>query len=221
MSQLHRVPIRALRPIAVSTLIVGLVLIGATAATAQSLTGGCQATAGKRTVPSMTRDNPLVLSKGKRLRVNASVPASNPDATTNLDVKVGPVSNSYSFTGARYNNSFKPPSWVFTIADGIVKFSGTATGEGFSCKGDGYVKIDGDGLLALVGGTLLAGAGAAGVATASGPKTPPAPDNLPPKAQNKIALTDVIKQLKAEMGKDFALSLAMLIILIFVLIFER
>ena len=167
----------------------------------------------------MTRDNPLVLSKGKRIRVNASVPASNPDATTKLDVKVGGIPNSYSFKGTKYNNSFKPPSWVFTVADGVVKFDGTATGDGFSCAGDGYVKIDGDGLLALVGGALLGGAGAAGVATSSGSKTPPTPDNLPPKAQSKFSLTEIIKELKRDMGKDFALSLGVLLVLIFLLIF--
>jgi hypothetical protein len=205
---------RTLHLASLAAMIAGLVFMAVDAAQAQSLTGGCRATVSGRALPSMTFDDPLVVTKGKSVRVNASVPASGRAATTNLNVKVGPVSNSYSFKGNRYNRNLKPPSWLFTIADGVVAFSGTASGNGFNCTGSGYVKIDGDGLLSLIGGTLLGAGGAAGVAGSAGPKQPPTRENPPPKLGREIV--NLIKEIARDLAKDYGTSLGFLIALVLI-----
>lgn len=214
-------PISALRFACTSAVAVGLLLVFVGSASAQSLSGGCTATIAGRPPSSMTFEDPLVITKGQAVRVDASLPVSNPNARTALKVKVGFISRRDFLKGASYNKDFKPPDWLYTAVDGTVRVEGTATGPGFTCAGSGFIKIDGDGLISLIGGAVLGVGGAAGVASASGPKKPPR-ESVVPKVENSWgrAVVETIRDIQRELGKDEALSLALVIavILIFLLI---
>jgi hypothetical protein len=206
---------------------LGLVMLAMSAAQAQSLNGGCTATINGRQLPSMTFGDPLEVTKGKGLSVSASVPATSKKAKTQLSVSIGPISKGYSFKGTSYNRGLNPPSWLFSVADGVVLGRGTATGQGYSCSGSGYVKIDGDGLLAIIGGTLLGAGGAAGVANASGSKNHPT-EEAPPAQEtsgqrtaddpNKEGreIVEMIKEARRDIPKDFLATF--ILILMFIII---
>jgi hypothetical protein len=160
---------RLLVPLAViSTLMLGLI----PAAGAQEITGGCTATVNGQSVTSLTRLNPLVVTKGTTVALVGSVPASAGSGQASSETKifvevVGDLLVATEIgTGPTWGGSVVVPKIITQLAPGIYKVKGTATGSTWLCTGSAYVKVDGGPLTAAsaVGAVLVV----SGLAAAAG-----------------------------------------------------
>jgi putative component of membrane protein insertase Oxa1/YidC/SpoIIIJ protein YidD len=168
---------RRLRPNAVPTAFAVMALSGfvvvTTAAIAEAVgvTGGCSATVNGQDASALTSDHPLVVHKHESVSFDGTAPAAGPNDPNNTDIKVDIIEGIGGVTSS--NHPGHGPHWGGQIAvDDYLKYgvglyhvTGTATGAGFSCAGDGYVRLeDGDPITKPVGAaaTALAAIGAGG-----------------------------------------------------------
>lgn len=159
----------------------GVIALAFTAsAFGQSITGGCSATVNGRDPRQLTQDSPLKVKKGQAVNLRGSVPpaAGGGRIKSSTLVKVNtPIwmpdltFGPFKGTGASWGGRVKPPSLIFTLASGIYKVHGRATGTGgWTCTGSGYIQL-GDAAAAEAGlGGLLGAGGATAVATGRKPK---------------------------------------------------
>lgn len=150
-----------LRPNTLATLLafvslVGIVVLLSTApARAQSINGGCSASVNGHDPTTMTKTDPLVVHKGESVAVKGTVPASvaatPADQITSLThIKVSiveglvePTSEDHAGTGPEWGSSVDVDNYL-KWGVGLYKVEGSSSGQpgGWSCSGDGYVKLD-------------------------------------------------------------------------------
>jgi hypothetical protein len=227
------------RGLAVCLLGSSAMLLLHAAASAQGITGGCTATVNGRTLSQLTKDNPLVVSKGQRVNITGAVPpqfaVSNTTSSTSAkvitpwylpDVSFGP----YQGKGSRWGANVEVPSIAFTLGPGTYKVVGTATGTGgWRCDASAWVKIDGNPTAGAAGGAVLAAGGAAAVAGGRGRKPggkgKPRPgrsarDRVRDRIENSLgrAIIELIREIEPEVRANFGADTAMVIAYILILI---
>jgi len=149
----------SVRPNAVPTAlaalaVVGLVaLVGTETVGAQNLDGGCTASANGRDPVTMTAKDPLVVHKGERVDVTGTVPAAiaaqpadqiQSLTTIHVSLVEGLIETSteaHPGTGPQWGDSVAVDDYL-KWGVGLYKVDGTASGDGWVCSGDGYVKLD-------------------------------------------------------------------------------
>jgi|FLYL01.1.fsa_nt_gi hypothetical protein len=177
------------------TLITAGVLWVTSPAVAQSLDGGCTVTAtsdvDSTTVVDATRADPFRVNPEERISWVATSPGAIQNHTWSIQVEVGGVGvtvarggdpNEAGVTTSEGSRSIPelveqaqqagvPGAGLLDGLRGIYRVSGSISGEGGSCSGDGYVLIEGSPLESPVGqagtGVAVVGLGltlAAGVA---------------------------------------------------------
>ncbi len=165
---------RALVPLAVVTVVlIGLVPM----ASAQEVTGGCSATVNGQTLDALDMKHPLVVAKGDILALTGSVPASAGTGTIYSETKIYvevvgdvPVAEQTG-DGVIWGDWVEVPEVLASLAPGVYKVKGTATGDGWVCNGSAYIKIEGGPLTAAAAvGAVAAVAGGIGAVTAVRPK---------------------------------------------------
>jgi hypothetical protein len=165
---------RALLPLAV----VALVVIGLVpTALAQEVTGGCSATVNGQTLDALDIKHPLVVAKGDILALTGSVPASAGTGTISSETKIFvevvgdvPVAEQTG-NGVTWGDWVEVPDVLASLAPGVYKVKGTATGAGWICTGSAYIKIEGGPLTAAAAiGAVSAIAGAVAAVSAIKPK---------------------------------------------------
>lgn len=140
----------------------------------------------------MTRSDPLVVSEGEKVSVKGTVPgsvASLPEdqikSSTTIHVSgiegvVGFTSEVHPGTGPTWGGSVGVDDYL-KWGVGLYLVSGEASGTpGWTCTGEGYVKLDGNPLSKPIGqgAAALTGIGAAGVALSGRPKKKPTAQDL-------------------------------------------
>jgi hypothetical protein len=197
---------------------------------AQSLTGGCSATINGRAPAQLTKDNPLGVAKGEKVTLEGTAPASAGKGGSSTSVRVetpfwapdisfGP----YKGKGTAWGGTVDVPDILFSLAPGIYRVNGTATGSGWRCVGSAYVDIGKTSpASAALGGAAVLGGGAA---VRSGRKRkkkakPRLKDD--PNAMGR-AIVNIIRELgpelKARFGADLFLIIALLIMFVVLGIF--
>lgn len=146
----------ALRTAFASMLLAGVVtmLIGGTAG-AQSLQGPCTGMINGRAPASLTKGNPLVVRPGENVTVNGTLQGAKADTPSVTNIQVDIISGLLSAKEIREGTG---PAWGGSVnvdaylkkGSGLYRVHGTASAPGISCRGDGYVKLDGAGLIAAV-----------------------------------------------------------------------
>jgi hypothetical protein len=155
-----------------------VVLVGLIpAATAQEITGGCNATVNGSSVDTLTITNPLVEAKGDTVDLTGSVPASagsgRVESETRIFVEVvGDVPlATESGTGPFWGGNVTVPNLLTQLAPGVYRVKGTATGSGWICTGSAYVKVEGGPLTAATAvGVVAVGSGIVAAIGARRPK---------------------------------------------------
>lgn len=166
--------LRALIPLA----IVAMVLIALVPmASAQEVTGGCSATVNGQTLDTLDIKHPLVVAKGDILALTGSVPASAGTGTIYSETKIYvevvgdlPVAEQTG-DGVVWGDWVEVPEVLSSLAPGVYRVKGTATGDGWVCNGSAYIKIEGGPLTAATAvGAVAAAVGGIGAVTAARPK---------------------------------------------------
>jgi hypothetical protein len=157
------------------------------AAGAQEISGECTATVNGQSVTSLTRLNPVVVSKGDTVALVGTAPPSagsgRETSETRIVVEVVgdiPVATEIG-NGPSWGGSVQVPSVITRLAPGIYKVKGTAQGPDWICTGSAYVKVEGGPWTLATGiGVVLVGSGMAAAAGArrskKGPVFRDAPD---------------------------------------------
>ncbi|MDJ0925594.1 MAG: hypothetical protein QNJ77_13630 [Acidimicrobiia bacterium] len=165
------------RGVVVLTVATVALVVTAGAAWAQGVTGGCRATVNGQTPDTLTRTNPLVVSKGDTVDLVGMVPAAagSGDVPSQTDIYVEVVGDipvaSEAGDGPQWGGTVTVPNVITQLAPGVYKVKGTATGEGWQCTGSAYVKVEGGPLTAAAAvGVLVAAAGVGAVVRSRGPK---------------------------------------------------
>lgn len=176
--------------------VIGLVAAGG--ASAQSLTGGCTADINGKAPTQLTKDAPLVVAEGDNVVLNGAAPGSATGRSSTRvkvetpiwlpDMSFGP----YRGKGAAWGGTVEVPKILFTLASGIYKVNGTASGTGgWRCTGSAYVQLgDSSPVEAAAGGAIALGGGAIAL---SGRK---------PKRKDENSLGRAIVNLIRELGPD-------------------
>ncbi len=163
-----------------------LVLLGAAAvlmigtvatASAQEVTGGCSATVNGQTLDTLDIKHPLVVEKGDILALTGTVPASAGTGTIYSETKIHvevigdvPVAEQTG-DGVTWGDWVEVPDVLTSLAPGVYKVKGTATGDGWVCNGSAYIKVEGGPLTAANAiGAVAAVAGGIGAITSARPK---------------------------------------------------
>ncbi len=162
-------------PIAI-TLFGLAVALAAPAALAQGLEGdGCSATVNGQTLDTLDIKHPLIVAEGDNVTLTGSIPrgAEPGPSQTKIYVEVGgdiPVADEPG-DGSFWGGTVAVPEVLTTLAPGVYRVKGTATGDGWVCTGSAYIKIEGGPLTAAAAvGAVAAGAGGVGALAASKPK---------------------------------------------------
>lgn len=156
----------ALRTAFASMLLAGLVtmLVGGVAG-AQSLSGPCTGTINGRAPASLTKSNPLVVREGQNVTVSGTLQGADAGTQSVTQIQVDIISGLLSAketrpgTGPNWGGSVNVDSYL-KRGSGLYRVHGTATAPGISCRGDGYVELDGAALIGVVAGSV----GAVGLA---------------------------------------------------------
>lgn len=164
---------RVVMLVATAVIIIGVV----PPASAQEITGGCNATVNGSSVDTLTITNPLVVSKGDSVDLTGSVPATagsgRVESVTKIFVEVVgdiPLANE-SGTGPTWGGTVTVPNVLYQLAPGVYRVKGTAEGSGWICTGSAYVKVEGSPLTAVTAvGAVAAGSGVAAAMAARKPK---------------------------------------------------
>lgn len=156
-----------------SLLLAGVVtlLVGSVAG-AQSIQGPCTGTVNGRHPATMTRGNPLVVREGQNVTVNGTLQGAKADTKSMTNIQVDIISGLLSKkevhpgTGPTWGGSVNVDAYL-KKGKGLYRVHGTATAPGISCRGDGYIELDGAGLIAAVAGGVAV-VGAIGTVTSPG-----------------------------------------------------
>ena len=161
-------------PIVTTVTALAFVLL-APAAFAQGVEGGCQATVNGRTLDTLDAKHPLIVEKGDTVALTGSIPAGADDGPSQTKIYVEvvgdiPVADEPG-DGSFWGGTVSIPEVLTSLAPGIYKVKGTATGSGWVCTGSAYIKIEGGPLTAAAAvGAVAAVAGGAGAIAAVKPK---------------------------------------------------
>jgi hypothetical protein len=169
---------------------------------AQSISGGCTATAGGRNPNGLTRSSPLLVAQGQVVDVKGEAPAGvapGPTATVVVVQTLEGVSGldvvkRFAGSGTGWGGEANVDEF-FRYGVGLYRVEAYGSGPGWSCTATGYVKLDGNPFSKPIGqaaGGLIA-FGAVGVALSSRPRGAPDEDtSASPTAQS----------VKDDFGKD-------------------
>ncbi len=143
-----------------------LVAAAVPTAFAQGVEGGCSATVNGQTLDTLDIKHPLLVARGDILALTGTVPATAgtgdiPSETKIYVEVVGdlPVAEQIG-NGPVWGDWVELPEVLASLAPGVYKVKGTATGEGWVCTGSAYIKIE--------GGPLTAAAAAGAVSVVAG-----------------------------------------------------
>ena len=174
---------------AVASAVVGVSFCGAAlilageVAHAQSLSGGCTATVNGRAPASLTKDNPLVVHKGEQVSLQgvvpaavASLPPEQITSQTNITISfveslLDTTKRQEPGTGPNWGGSVNVDDYL-RYGAGLYKVEGTSSGNpGWTCTGDGYVKLEGSPLSKPVGQVAMAMFAVAGAGAVASTRT--------------------------------------------------
>jgi len=152
------------------------VALTAPAALAQGLEGdGCSATVNGRTLDTLDIKHPLIVEKGDTVALTGAIPRGADDGPSQTKIYVEvvgdvPVADEPG-DGSFWGGTVEIPEILTSLAPGVYRVKGTATGPDWVCSGSAYIKIEGGPLTAAAAvGAVAAGAGGIGAITASKPK---------------------------------------------------
>jgi hypothetical protein len=153
------------------------VVLTAPAALAQGLEGdGCSATVNGRTLDTLDIKHPLIIEKGDTVALTGAIPPGADDGPSQTRIYVEvvgdvPVADEPG-DGSFWGGTVEIPEVLTSLAPGVYRVKGTATGPDWTCSGSAYIKIEGGPLTAAAAiGAVAAGAGGVGLLTASKPKS--------------------------------------------------
>ena len=115
------------------------VVLAAPAALAQGIEGNCSATVNQRTLDTLDIKHPLIVEKGDSVALTGAIPpgAEPGPSQTKIYVEVGadiPVANEPG-DGSSWGGTVTVPEVLTSLAPGVYKVKGTATGSGWLCSG--------------------------------------------------------------------------------------
>jgi hypothetical protein len=179
----HR--LRAVRTV-VAFLLVGssVVLVTASPAIADDVTGGCTGTINGRDASTLTPSDPVSVKEGQAIEVAGDIPPNlvnqNPNSFTTVKVDLlagvgGVTSEEHKSTGATYQGENIDVDDYLQYGAGVYEVHVTNEGSGWKCEFTGYVKMDTNPLGAPIGLASLAALviGGVGVVLAKGrPRRP-------------------------------------------------
>ncbi len=148
-----------------------LLVAAATPVLAQGVDGGCSATVNGQTLDSLDAKHPLVVARGDILALTGTVPAAAGSGTIYSETKIYvelltdiPVAEQTG-DGPVWGDWVELPEVLASLAPGVYKVKGTATGDGWVCTGSAYIKIEGGPLTAAaaVGAVSVVAGGMAAV----------------------------------------------------------
>ncbi len=148
-----------------------LVAVAVPAAFAQGVEGGCSATVNGQTLDTLDIKHPLVVARGDILALTGTVPAAAGTGTIYSETKIYvevvgdvPVAEQTG-DGPVWGDWVELPEVLASLAPGVYKVKGTATGDGWVCTGSAYIKIEGGPLTAAaaVGAVSVVAGGIAAV----------------------------------------------------------
>ncbi|MEX0991492.1 MAG: membrane protein insertion efficiency factor YidD [Actinomycetota bacterium] len=183
-------PGRGLRPnswrtLAATSMLAGLfLLLTAPFAAAQSTVGGCVVSVNGMAPEQMTSTQPLVVQKGGSVAVEALAPTGTGIApsggtafvTIHLIDPIGGVTQELNRGDqSGWSGSVSVDKYL-RYGTGLYRVDATASGSGWSCKADGYIKLDGNPLAGIAGQAAAAATliGAGGVVLSTGIRKPKA-----------------------------------------------
>jgi len=164
-----------------------LVLVTASAAMSDPVSGGCTGTINGRDATTLTKSDPLSVKKGQVISVTGNVPAdpANQNANSFTTVKVeiladvgGITTKEHGSTGATYQSDDIAVDDYLQYGAGLYRVKVTNSGPGWICEYTGYVKMDTNPLTTPIGLASAAGVvlGGVGVVAAKGTKRKPRRD---------------------------------------------
>ncbi len=159
-----------MRRTAILVAAVGLLFTTAIpAGLAQGVDGGCSATVNGQTLDTLDLKHPLVVARGDILALTGTVPAAAGSGTIYSETKIYvelltdvPVAEQTG-DGPTWGDWVELPEVLASLAPGVYKVKGTATGDGWICNGSAYIKIEGGPLTAAaaIGAASVVGGGIA------------------------------------------------------------
>jgi hypothetical protein len=168
--------------------VVMLLAAAIPAALAQGVDGGCSATVNGQTLDTLDIKHPLVVAKGDILALTGTVPASAGTGTIYSETKIYvevvgdlPVAEQTG-DGPTWGDWVELPEVLASLAPGVYKVKGTATGDGWVCNGSAYIKIEGGPLTAAtaIGGVAAVTGGIAAVSAIKPKQTQVFSQGAPP-----------------------------------------
>jgi len=182
------------------------VMFLAGASMAQSITGGCNASANSRPIQELSKDSPLQVSQGQRVRAVGTAPGGqrtqgNIDVTYKMEVIQGIFgvdarSETHVGNGGQWTSTLNVDQYL-QQGSGLYHVTGDvrpAQGS-WSCAGDFYVNLDGSKRIAIAGG----GVAAVGLLMMAASGNAPAPSAQDADVANASPSAE---EVKGDFGKD-------------------
>ena len=169
----------SLRTASIATLLGGLVVVlAATSAFGQGVSGGCSGTVGGSPPSALTSDAPLVVGKGETVELAGRSPRSG--GQTVVDYSIALIAGIVEVDDrAELHGAGKRWTGTVNVDDYLDRGSGlyliegevTTTDGAYSCPVSFYVKLDGNKVIGIAGAgvALLGGLGVRGAARAKPP----------------------------------------------------
>ena len=167
-----------LRPNSAQTLLAllaatGLVMVMATAAFGQSLSGGCAGNVNGSPPTALTSDDPLVVGKGENITIQGTAPGGQGTGGSVTGVysisiiegifAIDRRNENWTTSGKQFSGSVNVDDYL-KFGSGLYEVEGVVTpaSGGWTCTANFYVRLDGSKVVGIVG----AGIGALGTAGA-------------------------------------------------------
>jgi hypothetical protein len=178
----------AMRTLSVVLLAGGaMVLVTASAAMSEPISGGCTGTVNGRDATTLTKSDPLSVEEGELIAVEGNVPAEfanqNPNSYTTVKIEIladvgGVTTDEHQSTGTVYQSESIDADDYLEYGAGLYRVEVTNRGPGWICTYTGYVKMDTNPLTTPIGlGSAAAVAiGGIGVVVAKGTTRTPRRD---------------------------------------------
>ncbi|MEA2498770.1 MAG: hypothetical protein QOH26_1175 [Actinomycetota bacterium] len=210
-----------LRPNSAQTLFAllaatGLVMVMASAAFGQSLSGGCGGAVNGSPPSALTEDHPLVVGKGENITIQGTAPGGQATGGSVTGVytisiieglfKIDRRNENWTANGKQFRGSVNVDNYL-KFGSGLYKVEGVVkpASGGWSCTASFYMRLDGSKIVGYVGGGIGA-LGAAGTLRAGRTKGGMKAYEPPPETGDEPSARaggETAEGISKGFGKDF------------------